>query len=129
MSVAPHNVLASANLIYDSQNDEAGCRAVISRAYYAAYNAANDFHLSLPSAGIPAQQRGIHERLVEQLVNPTLPTTDERNIASRRIGWMLRDCHRDRVIADYYLDETVGATTADKVLRASRKILDLAQST
>ena len=126
MSVAPRQLLDSAKLIRAHVTNEAGHRATISRAYYAGYHAARDFHSSLPSVGSLSVTSGLHEQLCERLQNPTIPTMDARHLRSRQIGAILRDFHRKRVIADYQVTEQVADTNADEALVLSERLLSLA---
>ncbi len=123
MSVAPHELLASAEAIRKNQLDEAGHRAVISRAYYAAHHMAYAFHISLPSPGSVGRAMGRHEQLIAQLATPTFSATNPRNITSRRVGAILRDILRTRVLADYSIGALVEEGDADAALLKSREIL------
>lgn len=116
MSVAPHEILACAQQIRGQELTEAGNRTVVSRAYYAAYHAAYNFHVSLPSPGSVGSANGRHEQLIAQLTTPTFGTSDARNFASRKAGHLLRDLLRRRVKADYAIGATVPEADADAAL-------------
>lgn len=125
MSVKPRDLLDSARRIFEAQASESDCRAVISRSYYAAYHAARSFHNSLPSPGRLQYAHGLHEQLCECLTLPTIPTTDNRHFQSRRIGIILTDALRDRILADYRIEETVTPNDAQRTLEKSDQILKL----
>lgn len=115
MSVAPRDLLVSAEEIRKTQLNEAGHRAAISRAYYAAHHAAFAFHVALPSVGKMGMASGRHEQLIAQLLNPTFSENNPRNILSRRLGVFLRDALRARVLADY----SIGALVSDSDVNAA----------
>lgn len=125
MSVRPRDLLDSARRILEAQASESDCRAAISRGYYAAYHAARNFHNSLPSPGRLQYANGLHEQLCERLTLPTIPSTNNRHLQSRRIGTILTDALRDRVLADYRIEETVTPNDAQRTLEKSDKILKL----
>lgn len=117
MSAAPHEIFASAQKIRDSQKDEAGHRAAISRSYYASYHAARIFHDSLASPGSEGGIGGVHAQLVARLLAPTISSTNPKHIVSRRIGYILRDMHRSRITADYEIDAIVVDADAESIVR------------
>lgn len=98
-------------------------RASTSRAYYGAYHAAESFHDSLPSKGITSVHGGIHEQLIQCLVNPTLPSTDPRYIISKSIGYMLTRVRKYRVIADYNINFDAPFEEAATALAEAKKII------
>jgi uncharacterized protein (UPF0332 family) len=120
-------LLDSARLIRACEPNESVSRAVISRAYYAAYHAAKEFHTELPSPGSVRDGRGRHEQLVKQLLNPALPVTDPRNLKSRQVGNLLQDLLRDRVTADYRLGSDVVDEEADDALFKAERLFTLIQ--
>ena len=124
MSVAPRELLASAAKIRSTHSDEAGLRAAISRAYYAAHHAAFAFHVALPSVGKIGSATGRHEQLISQLSNPTFSEKNPRNIVSRRLGAILRDTLRARVIADYSIGGLVTPSDADAALLKCEEIVN-----
>lgn len=125
MSVRPRELLDSARRIYEAQTSESDCRAAISRAYYAAYHAARVFHASLPTPGRLQYANGLHEQLCEKLTLPTIPSTDSRNLLSRKIGTILTDALRGRVLADYRIEEPVSPEDAKRILEKCNQILKL----
>lgn len=125
MSAAPREILASAQKIRDSQKDEAGHRAAISRSYYAAYHAARIFHDSLGSPGSVGGEGGVHAQLVARLLIPTIPSTDPKHLISRRVGYMLRDMHRSRITADYEIDAVVIDADAESTMRKGADVITM----
>jgi hypothetical protein len=124
MPVKPRDLFESAKLVHAHQKNEAGNRAAISRAYYAAYHAARKFYSSLPKLGSVGTTTGLHEQLVAQLINPGIPPEDPKFYDSQSIGYELRDFHRLRVISDYDLAEKVGDDDVESALLTSKSILE-----
>lgn len=125
MSVKPREILDTARRIHEAQTNESDCRATISRAYYAAYHAARNFHHSLPAPGRLQTAHGLHEQLCERLSLPTIPATDHRHLQSKRVGAILLDTLRDRVLAGYHIGDTVTHADAQRTMDKSNQILKL----
>ena len=125
MSVVPRDVLVCAQKIMDVQNDEAGHRAVISRAYYAAYHAARIFYESLGTPIPAGGAGGVHAQLVSLLLSPPVPSTDPRHLRSRQIGYILRDLHRSRITADYQISELVEIADAVTAMSKGTRAVDM----
>ena len=123
MSVGPLDLIDSARLIRETQPSEAGQRAAISRAYYAAFHAAAYFHAGLASQGKWLPQTGSHGQLINQLAYPTIASTDPAFHVSRRIGNMLRDVYRERVLADYKLTQNLRDADVEFSMRTANAIL------
>lgn len=109
MSVAPRELLDAARAI--PQTDEASRRAIISRVYYAAFHAANEFHESLPAPGNPGTAKGEHAILIARLSAPLIKSGLPEHMVSRRIGGYLNALRALRIKADYHPREAV--TDAD----------------
>lgn len=123
MSIAVGDLLDLAKDLR-ANSTEVSWRGSISRAYYAAFHQAGDWHQALPSQGmLPGKPGGKHHDLAGQLSNPTLPATDQRRSLSMSMGYMLRDAHRLRVKADYSLNENITASETDQLLISARKIV------
>ena len=106
------------------KSTEACLRGSISRAYYAAFHQADAWHQTLPSAGKPPDKTGgKHHDLACRLSTPTLPTVDPRRALSVKAGYILRESHRVRVKADYYLSDTITISEADQLLISAQKIV------
>lgn len=124
MPVKPRDLFESAKLVHAHQKSEAGSRAAISRAYYAAYHAARKFHGSLPKLGSVGAKTGRHEQLAAQLINPGISSEDPKYYSSQSIGYELRDFHRLRVTSDYDLGETVVDDDVEAALLICKTILE-----
>jgi uncharacterized protein (UPF0332 family) len=114
MSVTPHELLAAAQAI--PRTDEASRRAIISRAYYAAFHAAFEFHSSLPSPGSVGNANGKHAQLIAQLSSPTIKSGLAAHLISRRVGAILGSLLAARVKADYYPDQPVSDQDVEMAL-------------
>jgi uncharacterized protein (UPF0332 family) len=125
MSVVPRELLACVQELHKTQSAEAGYRAVISRAYYAAYHAAFDFHKSLKSPGSVGSAAGRHEQLIAQLINPTIKSSDPKYSTSRRIGYLLKAVYHARVKADYYIAAVVSDAEAESAMLQAEDIFEL----
>lgn len=129
MSVTPQDFLAAAQAM-SADSSEMACRSVINRAYYAAFNAANQFHTALPMPGsAPAEPKGMHETLFHQLINPTLKKEHPQWSLSRQIGYKVRDLKPYRVKADYKLSESLSPGDHEYVLEQSSRISSLCCAT
>lgn|SRR5690606_19134970 len=96
-------------------------RSVIGRAYYAVFHCASEFHDSLPAPGIFPQNGGVHAQLSHALANPTVGDVGLRQM-SKRLGYICRDLHAKRVVADYHLDAEVSKTDLDYVLSMAESV-------
>jgi uncharacterized protein (UPF0332 family) len=102
------------------QATEECSRAKISRAYYALYHHALQFHDDLDSEGLlPAKPGGQHRKLTHQLVNPTSKNS-ELCFKSRQIGTYLGLAREKRVNADYHPEKNLGKTEVAECLRYVR---------
>ena len=103
---------------------EVSWRGSISRGYYAAFHHADWWHQALPSAGEPPDRPGgKHHELACRLTKPTLASTDQRRALSVTAGYILREGHRLRVKADYFLNEGITAAETDQLLFSVRKLV------
>ena len=114
MAVTPEGLLEAANSIAKG-DQEIDWRNATSRAYYAAYHrcrlAAQEARLSIAEVG------GMHAALVETL---TAPLTSS---SLKSLGYLLEQCRRRRVKADYHIDEMFSRDIADATLADSKVIL------
>lgn len=127
MSASPREFVGIAARILAAHGDEAGLRAVVSRAYYGAHHAAKGFHAALPVPGSVGDASGSHAQLVSQLLNPGVEKSHSGFGVSRKLGTILQDLLRSRVLADYYLNEAVAAALAESSIRSATTILDVAE--
>ena len=114
MSVTPHELLAAARAI--PQTDEASRRTVIHSLYYAAYQAAYDFHCSLPIPGSVGDAKGKHEQLIAQLSKPGVNSGHPTHMVSRRLGIILGALFALRIRADYKPKDTITSEDVDMAL-------------
>lgn len=122
MSCTPTELFEHAKDIAASAATEAARRAAISRLYYSAHHACNEFHSKLPSPGSVGNAAGSHEQLIAMLDNPTIPRGDAF-WASKGLSKSLRLVLSHRVSADYITDENVTAEMVKESLTQSEVIL------
>lgn len=124
MSVTASDIIALAKTLHGQQHSEAHHRAVVSRAYYAAYHDCYAWHVALPSPGTcgsATQASGVHDQLIASLTNPTVKGQDATK--SRMRGYALKALKQMRVCADYRLAETVTDHDALQAIANSENIL------
>lgn len=92
-----------------ADSDEISFRAAISRAYYGAYHACQQWHdTKLPVAGHDiGMSGGVHQTLINQLTNPDPGCGRDLGNYSKSLGYGLRALKELRTTADYQLSETV----------------------
>lgn len=98
-------------------------RAKISRAYYALYHHARDFHDSLPEderGQELAKSGGVHRRLIQRLTNPTVADQAAKG-RSRKIGTYLGLARDLRDLADYDTQSSIGNSDVTECLGFVRK--------
>lgn len=123
MSIATVDLLRLSEKL-QAEDSEASWRGAISRGYYAAFHHADAWHDELPSKGIPpVKSGGRHHDLANCLIAPTLQSDDPRRGESIKAGYILRDAHKYRVKADYFLDEDITAANASMVIVSVKKVL------
>ncbi|MEH6566958.1 MAG: hypothetical protein V7756_16675 [Halopseudomonas sp.] len=122
MSIAYADFLASAEAIHASSSGEVDYRNTASRAYYAAYHFAVDSAGSVGAAQpLASFVGGTHECLREFYANPA-----SKDVLCRRrqsVGYMLRQAHEIRCLADYRLDEGFDSAMAEAQLASCRLII------
>lgn len=102
MSVTAEDLLDWAKSI--PIQDEVDLRAIVSRAYYAAYHRCKDWHGALHYHGSCSMAHaGEHEKLIQQLKNPSMGIPAPRQKLSRDLGKKLEALKALRVLADYRL--------------------------
>ena len=119
MAVTPRELLEAADAL-GQRGSEADLRNAASRAYYAAYHQcrwlAQDLRLRpAPGSG------GVHRRVID-----TLTGSQDRKLKS--LGYMLEQCRKLRVAADYDIDEEFPPGHARTALVQCRKILNGAEA-
>jgi hypothetical protein len=105
-------------------SDEISLRASISRAYYGAFHACQQWHdTKLPHPGHDVGMTGgVHQTLINQLTNPDPGCGRDLGMYSRSLGYALRALRDLRTLADYHLSETVDKEQM-KNARAQAKVL------
>ena len=104
----PVEFLTSAQTILELQG-EPNIRSAISRSYYAVYHEAI---AAVTRKCIPIYHGSSHTEVSASLKRADL-----------RLGILLTDYHKKRVMADYYLDENVGVDPHDFIGRC-REMMD-----
>lgn len=124
MSVTTKDLIDLAKNKVKSASSEVDIRCVISRAYYAAYHCANNFHNSLLVPGnTTSSVGGVHAKLIDQLTNPGIPNTDPDNFKSRSIGYILKGLRHLRKKADYDLHEQITLNDASTAIADAERLL------
>ncbi|WP_286899113.1 hypothetical protein [Achromobacter sp. UBA2119] len=120
----------SAQLWTYAQTLETPCeesrRAKISRAYYALYHHARDFHDALPEDARGQELAvggGVHKKLIQKLTNPTLKDESAKK-RSRSIGTFLGLARDLRDQADYDNQCSIGNVQVSQCLGFVKKGLD-----
>ena len=117
MPVTPQLLLESAKALAGGEA-EVDQRNAASRAYYAAY------HRCLPIAqrfGLPARPEHVHRDLID-----TLKTTRDNRLKS--IAYMLNQCRKIRVDADYEINVPFTQGEAQTALSQCERIINQADS-
>lgn len=129
MTVSASEFLTYAEGLLDLNDSEINCRTIINRAYYSAYYACQDFHMSLSSPGIQAgKPSGVHDTLFQQLANPSIKRDDPFFFKSKSISYMIDFLKKKRNIADYRLEETVSIHEAAQAIEDAIQIKEKAES-
>ena len=124
MSITINDLIAFAKSKSAPSNTEIETRCIISRAYYAAYHCANNFHLTLSTPGYhPKNPTGMHATLIYQLINPSIPRTDPDYSKSKSIGYILQGLHPIRKNADYELNLKITLNEAKSAIVETEKLV------
>ena len=119
MSVTPAQILEAARALAHGEA-EVDQRNAASRAYYAAY------HRCLPIArgmGLAARpEHGAHRNLIDTLTNPNARGVSENN-KLKSLGYMLDQCRRLRVQADYEIGKNFKKDDTKTALAQCTRIL------
>lgn len=120
MSTTPQEIWQHAQTLPDKSESE--IRTKISRAYYALYSHAYEFHDSLPECGhLLKDDVGVHKQLQQKLTNPSTKCAATVQSASRSLGTWQSLVHELRIKADYHLDEHVDKKDLAKCLQFVQK--------
>ncbi|WP_144265728.1 hypothetical protein [Pandoraea sp. SD6-2] len=127
MSTAPKLLLDCAKRIHESGTCEATRRAVASRAYYAGYHAAKQFHESLATPGFVKETKGRHQQLLSQLAFPGISENNKKHNISIALGKMLRPAYELRVTADYFLNDEVSDVDVAQALKGCEDLIAISE--
>lgn len=129
MTVSASEFLTYAEELLNLNDSEINCRTIINRAYYSAYYACQDFHISLSSPGIQAgKPSGVHDTLFQQLANPSIKSEDPLFFKSRGLSYMIDSLKKKRNIADYKLEKTVSVHEAAQAVEDAIQIKEKAET-
>ena len=117
MSVTPNELLEAAKAI-GGGDAEVDRRNAVSRAYYAAWHRCQPIGQSVGLSAPPGG--GVHQQLIDTL-------EQDRNMTLRSLGYMLRQCRRLRIKADYEIESDFSPEDARIALTQSGKILNKAE--
>lgn len=126
MSVSPRDLLREAREIAEREDSEAARRSAISKAFYAAFHGARQFHSALPFLGRSKPNVGEHENLIHQLRNPDSRLDAPLAQKSIIIGDLLLKLRPLRVTADYEIEVDVGIGALHDALASAAQLLNLA---
>jgi hypothetical protein len=126
MSVTPEDLLFWAETA--NASTEPDKRAIISRAYYAAFHRCLEWHGSRIrfQSTFQAQNAGEHETLIQKLLHPNLGNPNRQQQLSLELGRRLRDLKALRVLADYRLRQSIPTGLEDQASDEAADILRLA---
>lgn len=125
MSVSPADLLTWADT-FPFQNEVEG-RAVVSRAYYAAYHRCEDWRFRLKyQSPIARGSFGEHEWLIQRLSNPNLGLAKPLQLLSQDLGGRLQHLRALRTLADYRLGNRWPPGVEDQACDEAAEILRLA---
>jgi uncharacterized protein (UPF0332 family) len=124
--VTAAELFASAEQQLKEASTELEYRAVVERAYYAAYHAAASFEEKLPARSAAATGRGTtgsHDALIQRLERPS-PTLDYGlSVISKEVGATLRMLKPHREHAAYDLEDPIRVDHAEATVRGAREVL------
>ena len=118
MPVTPNALFEAAREIGQGKS-EVDLRNATSRAYYAAYHRCRLLAENLPA--LAGHQGGVHRFVIDTL-------TENKSWKLKSLGYMLDQCRKLRVEADYDIKSEFQHQDAHNVLAVSEKILKKADS-
>ena len=129
MSITPKHLVEFSQALNTANANEVARRCAIGRSYYAAFHLAKEFHATLSQPGTVVSSRaGVHERLYQQLENPTISPADPKHLISREVAAIARRIKRARTKADYELGQTVDLEMTDEAIDHTLKLKALVES-
>lgn len=126
MSITPQDLLSWADTA--NASTEPDKRAIISRAYYAAFHRCREWHGTRIryQSTFQTQNAGEHEALIQKLLHPNLGNANGQQQLSLELGQRLRDLKPLRVLADYRLRQSIPVGMEDQACDEAAEILRLA---
>ena len=129
MSITPKQLIEFSQALNTANANEVARRCAIGRSYYAAFHLAKEFHATLSQPGTVVSGRaGVHERLYQQLENPTISRADPKHFISREVAAIARQIKRVRTKADYELGQSIDLEMADEAIDNTLKLKALVES-
>ena len=123
--VTPEQLFAEAKKWFASATSESDYRAVIERAYYAAFHAANELEKSLPVRSTYRRQGvGDHESLFLTLEHPDQNLDYALQGIGRYIAVQLRIMRPLRTLATYKIHNTVAIIDVEEALAAAVDVME-----
>ena len=121
MPVKPIEILHVATTLLNN-NAEAARRTAVSRAYYAAYHhGIQVVDIKLPLTKNMICKGGCHQQLFMKLSNGQSRIWED-------IAFKVNALRRERVRADYYLDQPISKGLANECVRTAQQIIDALDS-
>jgi uncharacterized protein (UPF0332 family) len=122
MSISPSQLFDLARAL-EERDEECAWRSSMSRAYYAAFHAAQDLGFEDWLDGELADTSHIdpqrsHEKVIQKFVGA------KKDLRLRSIGHMLKAMRKDRVRADYDLYVTIAEAEAASQLLVAEKVIE-----
>ena len=119
MAITPRELLEAAGTL-GQRGSEVDLRNAASRAYYAAYHQCRQLARDLRLRPAPGSG-GVHQRVIGTL-------TGSQDMKLKRLGYMLEQCRKLRVAADYDIKAEFPLGHARTALAQCRKILSGAEA-
>ncbi|MHB8741699.1 MAG: HEPN domain-containing protein [Sulfuricaulis sp.] len=116
MSVSSVDFLRTAeNLL--KLTSEIDHRNSASRAYYSVFHHCGPLANDLGTA--TTSKSGMHNSFIDQFTTST-------NLKAKSIGYLLRQCHDLRIVADYHIDSEFSHSDAETAVKLAKRIIDAA---
>jgi hypothetical protein len=121
----PAELLALAEKLLTGTTSDVETATSVSRAYYAAYGWALQFHNALALKGTCfAKNAGVHQELIQQLENPNNALDAELAHTSRYIATQMKIAKVLREAADYNKGPKPVAADAEQAIAIAKDIKD-----
>lgn len=105
MATTPDEIEILAAELAKNVDDEATCRNVVQRYYYAAWHHVQAW-VHDNDITIPAYSGGMHAGFIKALI--------DGNSTHKRIGYILKSMHDIRVVADYHIYQDFSNSEIEK---------------